>query len=215
MADRNSQFVVTELRPETSAGGRAGSYQLTANSVSPTRVVGVDDVGMPIEETIPACYSRWFVGLDGCEKDIPMRTAAVFSMETEAERYEHQVMREIIRAGQMPLEACPYTFEYKHIKGTSLVKVPAGASDCGGSNGRTDSFGKPVPCEHMLAVMTERKRQALIRHEKIQRSAQIMKPEDVQRMHDQMADSIGAAIARHTDPKAAKARLRAGVGEGE
>ncbi len=195
-------------------GGPGGSYQLTADSVSPTRIVGVDDAGMPIEETVPAAYSRWFVGLDGCEKDEPMRTAAMFSMESEAERYEHSVTREIIAAGQMPLDACPYTFEYKHIKGTSLVKIPPGATDCGGTR-QTDQWGKPIPCEHMLGVMAERKARSRAKHDKIQAAALLMKPEEIQRMHDSMADAIGTAIARATSPKEAKARLRSGQGETE
>lgn len=182
-----------------------GTYQLNVNSVNPTRVVAMDEAGMPIEETYPAAFSRLFVGLDGCVKDVPMRTAAKFSMEPEAERYEQVITREIVKDGQLPLDACPYTGQYKYITGiASLVKVPPGAEDCG---------GKPTGCEHMQGVIVERQKRARAKHDKIQEQAKTMKVEDVERMQSQMADAIGAAISRSADPKANRANLRAGKGE--
>ena len=202
MSQKNSPYVVDSLRPE-GLGGGGGVYQLNVNSVSLTRIVGVDDAGMPIEETIPHAYHRLFVGLDGGIKRVPMRTAAVFSREPEAERYEQITMRDIISAGQMPLEACPYTFEYKHIKGGPLAKVPPGESDCG---------GKPTGCEHMHKVIDARIAVSRKKHDLIQTQAQNMKTEDVQRMLDTVAEGVGAALAKH-DPNGAKAKMRAGKGE--
>ncbi len=220
MADRNSQFVVDSLRPESLGGDTGKTYQLTVNSTNPTRVVGVDEAGMPVEESIPAAFSRFFVGLDGCIKDVPMRTGAGCSMEPAAERYEQVVMKEIVKAGQLPLETCPYTGQYKFITGAnSLVKVPPGEVDCGGAgtivrdtSGQIESGG----CVHMQKVIAERKARALAKHNKTQTQAQTWKAEDVERMNANMAEAIGAAIAKASDPsKANKARLRAGQGEAE
>ncbi len=203
MSQHNSPHVVDALRPE-GLGGGGGVYQLNVNSVNPTRIVGVDDAGMPIEETIPHAYHRRFVHPDGGINRIPMRTAAVFSREPEAERYEQITTRDLIRDGFMPIEACPYTFEYKHIKGSSLAKVPSGESDCG---------GKPDGCEHMLKVIAARLAIRSKKHDLIQAQAQNMKVEDVERMVGTMADGVGAALAKHVDQAAAKSKLRAGKGE--
>lgn len=222
MADRNSSFVVSTLRPESLGGAGGLTYQLTVNSTNPTRVVGVDDAGMPVEESVPAAYSRMFVGLDGCLRDIPMRTGAGCSMEPEAERYEQVVLKEIVKAGVLPVEACPYTGQYSYIThAPSLVKIPDGERDCGGNatlirdgSGQLTSGG----CVHMQKVITDRKARARKKHDDIQTKAGSWKSEDVERMNTAMADSIGAAIGKHLggDPaKANKARLRNGQGEAE
>lgn len=191
MADHQSQFVVNQLRPEGLGGnGAGGVYQLTASSVNPTRIIGVDEIGMPIEDTVPAAYHKLFVMPDGGINKVPMRTAAVFSMDPAAERYEQQTTRDIIKAGAMPLNACPYTFEYSHITGGPLAKVPAGEKDCGGSTG-------PRGCVHMQKVIEARLARSQTRFEADQKRVETMKTEDIQRMTEAMTVGIGAAIAEH------------------
>ena len=215
MAEKTSQFTVAELKPERIGGGSNQSYNLTQSSVSPTRIVGSDEAGMPVEETIPTAYSRYFVGLDGCIKDVPMRTAAVFSMEPEAERYEMVVAKEIIAAGQMPLEVCPYTFQFQHIKRGALVAVPPGETDCGGSpklirggDGQIVSGG----CEHMQKVIDLRKANTRAKHDKLQESSKNLKSEDVQVMMEATAKAFGVAMQQNARDQN-KDRLRGGQGE--
>ncbi len=220
MADRNSQFVVDSLRPESLGGDKGKTYQLTVSSTNPTRTVGVDDAGMPVEESVPAAYSRMFVGLDGCIRDVPMRTGAGCSMEPEAERYEHVTMREIIKAGVLPVEVCPYTGSLKYITGAnSLVKVPAGESDCGGSpailrdtSGQVTSGG----CVHMQTVITERKARSLKKHDETNVKYTTMSPAELSRINGDMADAIGVAIAKNIPSLTnGRARLRDGKADAE
>jgi hypothetical protein len=208
----NNPFVVDSLRPER-VGGGGGIYQLTENSVSPTRIAGVDEAGMPIEETVPAAYHRKFVANDGGINSVPLRTAAVFSQEPEAERYEHMVVRDIVAAGFIPLTVCPYSYEYKHIKGGPLVKVPPGESDCGGRPGATDETNC---CPHLQAVIKLRRAASLAKYERQQAQVASMKVADVERIQEATVKAFGQALANHFpgDQKAAgKARLRDGRGE--
>lgn len=203
MADRNSSFIVPALRPEASGGVVKGTYQLTANSVSPTRVTGRDEAGMPIEETYPAAFSRLMVNVDGGINDSPMRTTADFSNEPEHERYEQVTMRDCIRDGQMPLNVCPYTGQFQYVTGLpSLVKVPAGAEDCG---------GEPKGCKHMKAVIAERVKRARAKHDKLQEQEKIMDIKTAERLMKLSAESFGAAMRDTSD--SAKSRLRDGQGE--
>ena len=207
MAQQNP-FVVDSLRPERIGGG-GGIYQLSENSVNPTVITGVDEAGMPIEETVPAAYSKKFVMPDGGINTVPMRTAAVFSMEPEAERYEQIVTRDIISRGAMPLTACPYTHEYKHIKGGPLAKVPPGESDCGGAPGATSAENC---CPHMKLVIAERVKKSRAKHDKQQAQVASMKLADVERLQEATVKAFGQALAAHL-PDKAKARLRDDKGE--
>jgi hypothetical protein len=208
----NNGFVVDSLRPERIGGG-GGIYQLTENSVNPTVITGVDEAGMPIEETVPTAYHRKFVANDGGINSVPLRTAAVFSREPEAERYEHMVVRDIVSAGFIPLTACPYTFEYKHIKGGPLAKIPPGESDCGGRPGATDETNC---CPHLQTVIKARRAMSLAKHQKQEAQVSSMKTADVERMQEGMVKAFGQVMATHlSEPKtgAAKARLRDDKGE--
>lgn len=202
---QNSPYVVDMLQPQGITGQRHRSYQLNANSVTPSRIVGSDELGMPIEERIPICYSKKFVGLDGCIKDVPLRSAAVFSNDEDALRYERQTVIDIVRAGQLPLDECPYTNAYRWIKSGPLVKPPPGADDCG---------GKPGGCEHMHAVIKLRQERAKQRHEKEQAQLRAMTQKDADHLVAMVADGVGRAIA-NADPKANRGRLARGEGEKE
>lgn len=207
---QKNPFVVDQLKPERLGGGQGGVYQLTASSVSPTRVVGRDELGMPIEDTIPTTHFRLMVHPHGGINKVPMRTGSVFSMEPEAERYEQQQMRELIAQGWIPLELCPYSTEYTHITRGSFVRPPAGETDCGGKQGG---------CQHMHAVIKMRTDRARQIHEAEHAKVYAMKHEDTQRMIDGISEGVGAALARHVDAagaaKANRANLRAGKGEAD
>lgn len=201
--NQQSPYVVDMLQPQTIHGHRHRSYQLNANSVTPTRLVGSDDLGMPIEERIPIAYARKFVGIDGCIKDVPLRTAAVYTNEEDALRYERATVSDIIRNGQLPLDECPYTNAYRYIKGGPLVKPPAGVDDCGGREGG---------CTHMRDVIAARQKVARAKWDKEQEQLRQMKPEDAERLAATIAEGVGRAIA-NADPKANRRNLAQGKGE--
>ncbi len=204
-----SPHLVAELRPEGANGAVGGAYQLTSASASPTRIVGRDEIGLPIEETIPAAYWREFVHPHGHLNKVPMRTS-VGGDSMSHERYGQLTERELIAAGWIPSEMCPYSFEAKHITGGAFVKVPAGESDCGGS--KADGG-----CVHLQKVIAGRLAMSKKKHDADQTALHSMKTEDVTRMLEAVSEGVGQAIARQLDPKAAKAagtaRLRDGKGD--
>lgn len=197
----SQQFVVDQLKLENRQGG--GIYQLSEASVSPTRAVGVDEDGNIIEETIcTLAKSAKFVDLGGNICDVPLRTGRVLSFEPEAVRYEQIVETDIIRGGQLPLGACPYTHAYRHIKGGPLVKVPEGEKDCG---------GKPEGCEHVWKVITSRRAAAKAKIEREEVNYRQMKEGDVKTMMAGFGQVFGEAIANAQ--QTGRANLRAGKGE--
>ncbi len=189
-----SPFVVDSLRPQGSQG-RGRLYQLDANSASPTVVVGYDELGMPIEETVPHTHWRAMVHPAGGINKVTLRTCAPADMEPEGVRYENQQMTELIGSGWLPLSECPYTFAYAHIKGGPLIKVPAGEKDCGGA---------PEGCKHVKEEIAKRLAVALKKHNDLQAKAQSMKTEDVERMMGIVGDAIKGQTEART---AAKSRL--------
>jgi hypothetical protein len=207
---KQSPFVVDSLRPDRIGGG-GGIYQLNEYSVNQTVTTGVDDAGLPVEETIPAAYHKKFVMPDGGINTVPLRTAAVFSMEPEAERYEHMVTRDIIRAGAIPIEACAYSYKYAHLKnGQPFVKIPDGAVDCGG---RPDAHSLETCCPHLQAVIKSRRALSLAKYQKQEQSVSSMKTSDVERLTEMTAKAFGQAMATHfPDGSKAKQKLH---GKGE
>lgn len=199
---QKNPFVVDQLRPERLGGGQGGVYQLTAASVSPTRVIGRDEIGMPIEDTIPTTHFRQMVHPCGAINKVPMRTGSVFSMEPEAERYEQQQMRELIASGWIPLEMCPYSTEYTHITHGPFVKIPAGEQACNGD---------PGGCVHMKKVIEGRIALARQKHDAEYARVFAMKHEDTQRMIDGISEGVGAALSRHITDN--RKNLRTGKGE--
>lgn len=201
---QKNPFVVDALKPEGLGGKGGGVYQLTATSVNPTRVIGRDEVGMPIEDTIPTVPFRFMVHPCGAINKVPIRTGSVPSMEPEAQKYEMQVMTDLIGAGWIPLEMCPYSTAYTHITRGPFVKPPAGAEDCGGA---------PGGCQHMKAVMEERTKRAAAKHKAEHDRVYAMKHEDTQKLIDGLTEGLGQVLARQNDAKANRERLKAGKGE--
>ena len=192
---QQSPFVVNSLRPETMTGQVGGVYQLTNASVSPTRVIGRDEIGMPIEDTVPAAHWKYFVHPCGEPNKVVLRTAAVFDMSPEAERYEIQTTRDLVSQGWIPLGMCPYSYELAHVTGGAFVKVPDGERDCG---------GKPDGCEHMKRVMETRRARARAKYESEEAVLQARTREDNERMIAAVSEGVGMAMARYADPRQAK-----------
>jgi hypothetical protein len=198
-----SAFIRDKLVPHSVDGSHNRFYELNPNSVTPSRIVGSDEYGMPIEERIPLAMHMPFVGLDGCVKNVTLRTHPCPDNEEDAARYGTSVLRDIIRGGQLPLNDCPYTNQYRDIKAGPLVKPPEGAVDCGGKEGG---------CEHMHAVIKARKAKARAKWDEDQKNARALKQEDLERMVAAMSDGVGRAIA-NADPKANRRNLAQGKGE--
>lgn len=211
--NQQSPFVVTQLVPEGNEGRPAGVYQLTANSVSPQQFVGRDDMGMPVYETIPTVYWRYFAMLDGGWNKVPLRTGSVFSMHEDAIAYERMVISDLIRAGCVPGWLCPYSTEYTHITRGPFVKIPNGEEAC---NGDEASGG----CVHLKALMAKRQKAALDKHTAEVTRIESLKDDQIARMRDGIIEGVGGAIAKHLAAaapqdvmKASKQRLRDGKGE--
>lgn len=223
MAQNQSPFVGNSLVPEGLQGG-GGVYQLTADSVSPT-ITTFDANGMPVEETVPHSYWEWWIGLSGCAKRVPMRSAPIFMRDHDSERYQMQLTRDHIRAGQLPAWVCPYTMDYKSVKGGALAPVPAGESDCGGSGeayrggvGPTGPSAVKV-CSHMQKIMDQRRVASQAAHDKNQQDVERMSSRQVEQLTAGIGAAFGQALAHHSaittsaDPKAARAAMRSGKGE--
>ncbi len=195
MADHNSPFVSTSLNPAR-IGDNSKFYELTSESVTPT-VVYVDAEGNTIEERVPVHYSTNWVGIDGCVKSVPMRTSAVFSMDPQHVSYENVTSQTMIKAGQLPLAACPWTFKYSFITGGTLARSKTPGADCG---------GKPTGCEHMLTVISDRKATALVKAEKQERIDNAKTEKQILQMAKTITQALGdrEEAARAAAPNAPK-----------
>lgn len=216
-----SPFVRDSLVPEGGVGGQAGVYQITATSVSPT-ITTRDARGMPVEETVPHGYWEWWIGLSGCAKRVPMRTAAVFDRGHEATLYQNTITADHLRAGQLPAWVCPFTNDYRHVTGGPLATPGPGDVDCGGSGpefrGGIATNGPTAPrvCAHMQKVINERLIASRKLHDETQQKVEQMSTEQVEKMTAGMATAFGQALATHAasmDPRAAKDRMKSGKGE--
>jgi hypothetical protein len=206
----HSPFVVSQLTPQGTDGRPAGIYQLDANSVSPTRVVGRDENGMPVEETVPTVYWRHFAMPDGGWNKVPLRTGSVFSMHEDAVAYERMVTTDLVRAGAIPGWLCPYSTEFTHLTRGPFVPVPAGEEDCGGNE-------QAGGCKHMKALMARRKAIALEKHTAEVRRIESLKSDEINRMRDGIVEGVGTVIGKFMSAQdglaASRAKLKAGKGE--
>lgn len=202
----HSPFVRDTLVPDTVDGGHNRFYQLNEYSVCPTRIVGSDELGMPIEERYPIAYSEKFVGLDGCIKDVPLYSAPVPDNEESAIRYKNSVLRDMIRGGQLPLASCPYTSEYRDIKRGPLVAIPAGDEVCD---------GKPDGCEHMQKVIKARLATWRAKWDREQEQIRSMKPEDAERIAASVAEGVGRVLANASDLRPNRRAMARTTGEAD
>lgn len=189
MNPHSNQFVVDRLVPEGTSDER--TYQLNNYSVNPTVVIGRDRLGMPIEDTIPACHHGLFVHPCGAINKVPLRTGPVLSMEPEAIRYEEQELRRLITKGWLPLGECPHTEKYAYL-GVHGPLVPGGV-DCGGA---------PKGCVHMQAIMKERTAHFRDIYDEEMRKLREMTDAEADKMAKAVAEGVGIAIAdRLGDPR--------------
>ena len=198
--DDKSQFLRTTLVPERIGGGKTETYQLTADSVHPTKVVGRDEYGQVIDETIPICKHREFVTRSGCINNVPIRTAPGNAPDHEALQIEQYTIARVIRNGFLPVDECPFTLDYRTIVGGPLVKPKAGEVAC---------EGKVGGCEHLHRVMAMRRERSLAQWRAEEDKAARMKSEEIANL----ATAVGQAIAANqsgaiADLKAARKGAR-------
>lgn len=210
--DRNSPFTVDQLRAERVGGGGPNlTYALTSASVSPTLRVGTDKFGMPVEETVPTVYSKLFVGLDGCIRNVPLRTASVFSSEPEAERYETQTTKELVLSGVFPVEVCPHGGDFRHWTKGPLVPAPPGVTACDGSPKiERNTLGQIISggCEHMQALIKLRRERAKDVHDALHRDFETMSDKKAKQLMELAGEAFGKAAASMTSTtKKAAARM--------
>lgn len=190
MPDPQNQFVVENLRPVNPNGTSTATYELSRNSVHPERVIGRDSRGFPIMDTIPTVYWGWFLMPDGCLNKVPLRTGSVYSKEAEAEAYEHYVTKELIEAGCIPAQFCPYSTRYAHLTFGPFVPPQHGETDCGGS-------AKEGGCEHLQALGKLRREDQAEKMRKFEVEMRKAKEEEILKLRDGIVQGVGAAIAQH------------------
>ena len=201
------------LVPERLDGGPGElTFQITAESVSPTAICGYDDGGNPIEDSVPNAYWEWWVNLSGSIRRVPMRSSSIFSNDYQHKLYEHEKYIDHIRAGQMPAWVCPYTTEFKHIKGGPLIKVPAGEEDCGGSGEAhrniqpgPNPYAPPKVCKHMQKVIDQRVAAARKKHEEIQKDSSSLSMANAEKLMETAAKAFAQENQRAARPKPVKA----------
>lgn len=169
---QTNPFLVDRIVPERQDGGQV--FQVSAESVSPTRVIGYDEAGFPVEETVcMLAKAAKFVDNDGNICEVPLRTGRVPNNAPEHERYELMVIRDLLSQGQLPLAECPYTTKYFHIKSGPLVKPREGETMCDGA---------PDGCKHMKRVIEERRAKGLAKWQKHQAVVNSLDKSTVQTM---------------------------------
>ncbi len=208
----SNPFVVSELKPQRLDGSKRGVYQLTAQSAHPTRIVGRDEDGMPVEDTIPTVSWRHFVMPSGCINKVPIRTSSASPEDDNSMAYEQMVTVDLITAGAIPLAMCPYSTEYTHITRGPFVKPQPGEEACAGDEANGG-------CSHMKALMERRKAKVRTKHEAEVRRIESMKNDEIERMQRGIVAGVGEVMAKHLAPQdaasAARNRLRTGKGEAD
>lgn len=205
MSNPMERFVVPQLVPENRQGG--GIFALSNESVAPIRMVRGPD-GIPREETIcTLAKSARFVDRDGNVCTVPLRTGRVMSNDVEAVRYEQVMLIDQLRGGSIPLEVCPHTMQFVAFKPGQLVPNPNNVIDCG---------GHPEGCQHMQAVIDERRAVSRAKWQADQRQVEELSKGDVKAMFEGFAeafgDTLGNALDAHSARQASKQGLR---GKGE
>ena len=192
------RFVRSKLTPQGYGPDGEDCYQLDDMSVNPTIITGTDDVGMPIEESIPAAYWRSFVHPCGAINRVVLRTGVVKVDTPQAVAYEQSEMFRMLNKGWLPLWACPYTTKFAgYTPGrATLMTVPEGVTACD---------GHPDGCRHMQDVRIERTKRARAKHDAEQARVDAMKNDERDKLVAAVTEGMGAAIARHS-PEGLKAR---------
>jgi hypothetical protein len=196
-----SQFIVDQLVVENRAGGN--TYTLNESSVSPTRMTRGED-GVIREETICTLAKHAkFVDAGGNICTVALATGRVPSSEIEANRYEMITIIDQLRATSIPLEVCPYTLQFAHVVRGFLVPNPDHIADCG---------GHPDGCDHMRALIVERRKHSKAKWERDQSELKKLNESGAAQMLRDVVDAFGDVMNAH----ASQANRRAGLtGPGE
>lgn len=195
-----NKHVVQQLRAVSRTGQSDLTYELTKDSVSPSRFAGRDARGFPIFETVPTVMWRPFLSADGCINKVPVRTGSVPSMHADAIAYENETFYDLIVAGWIPAWLCPYSTEYTHITRGPFARADHGEQDCGGS---TAEGG----CVHLQKIGKLRRDAVLEDHNRALELFASQHKQEFERMRDGIVDGVGKAIAAHVMP-AAQAQQR-------
>jgi len=207
----HNPFVVDQLTPQNNDGRPTQTYQLSKASVSPSRIVGRDARGFPVEDTIPTA-AKWayFLMADGCTNKVPLRTGSVPSMHADAIAYENETMYDLVMAGCIPSWMCPYSTKMYHITQGPFAAIPAGEQDCGGVDSEHG-------CTHLQGIAKARKAEVLRLYNLEAERFEAQKDEEHARMRNDIVSGVGEAIAKHISPQAMRAentkRLKDGKGE--
>ena len=193
------------MQPQRLDGTRRGVYQLHAASAHPIRHIGRDELGRPIEDTLPTVDWKYFVTMSGCINKVPVRTCSVSAEDTDGMNYENMVTTEAVQAGWIPLSMCPYSTEYTHITRGPFVKPPAGEEQCDGAESG---------CSHMKALMKKRQHAAKERADAAAKLLTSKRDDELAAMRDGIVAGVGEAIVKAQEHlSAGKNRLRSGKGE--
>lgn len=170
---------------------RPTTFQLTGDSVSPTRLIKRDEDGFDIEETI-TCYP-WhekFVDRAGNVCDVVLCNARTTPKTNEAVIYREQMRTEWLRAGGLPLGECPYapSGEYRRLLGTDrLVEPPKNAK----GEPEASCSGHADGCVHMKAVIAKRQKQQSVKTAKQEAASASINANQL----EQMGKVFGAQIS--------------------
>jgi hypothetical protein len=206
--DTNNPHVVQQLRPVNSNGTSTATYQLSKESVSPTRIIGRDALGLPIEDTLPTVYWRPFLTREGAINKVPLRTGSVPSMHADAIAYENETIYDQVMDGRIPAWLCPYSTAYTHLIHGPFVTPPPGEEDCGGSNVEGG-------CKHLKALAKVRREAAIRAHQENEKRFASQHNEEFNRMREGIVAGVGEAIAKHMPQPAIQAARQKLQGKGE
>ncbi len=190
----SNPFVVQQLRPINPTGQSTATYELTRASTNPTRIIGRDARGFPIEDSIPTA-AKWgyFLMPDGCVNKVPLRTGSVPSQHADAIAYENETMQDLLLAGAIPAWVCPYTAKFAYITGGPFVTPPPGEHDCGGVNSEHG-------CAHLQKVAALRKAEVRRVYNLDLERFNAQRDAEYDRMRRELVEGVGEAIARHATP---------------
>jgi hypothetical protein len=189
-----SRFVVEQLKPRTMDGSPSGlgTYELSRESINSEVITGRDRLGRPVIETRPLHYHREFGTADGCRNFVPLRTGAIYSTQPDAVAYEYETIYDLLMAGWIPIEACPFTDAYKSITKTPcLVANPDKIADCG---------GKPDGCEHLIALLAERREVVRAENEAAEQRLRAMSPKQAAALAQSMSEAMSIISAASREP---------------
>lgn len=209
MNNHNSPFVVDQVRPVSPDGQSTQTYQLSRASASPSRVIGRDARGLPVEDTLPTVPWRPFLSMDGCINKVPMRTASVPSNHADAVAYENETVSELVSVGFIPAWLCPYSTKFTHLTNGPFAAPPPGVTDCGGSNNEKG-------CEHLQAIAKVRREEVIRLNNLAEQQFSAKRDEEFNRLREGIVQGVGEAIAKHVGPQSRTERaqkLRDGKGE--